>query len=217
MTQTWACSRRSMPSMNRPSRRASADRRRCAGVTPDHRGLRRSGGGAHLPGFDLDLGRDLRHSGNGGVDGFEIALGQPDRGLAHLLELLAVVGARPHQDVVHPQPLDHRQRFLLGAGSDREHGDHRADSEHDPEHGQSRAHLVRRQVRERHGECVARLHPPPMKAASALRSPPTRVSLPGSASATLLPASRPEATTARPRASALTWTGVRSKSCPMAR
>ena len=58
-----------------------------------------------------------------------------------------VVGAGAHQDVVHAEPLDHRQGLSLGAGSDREHRDHGAHAEHDAEHGERRAHLVRRQVR----------------------------------------------------------------------
>ena len=157
--------------MKRPSRSASADEPQVSRGDAEHGGLRRRGRRAHLPGFDLDLGRDLRHAGNRGGDGFEIALRQTDRGLANLFELLAVVGAGAHQDVVHPEPLDHRQGFSLGAGSDREHRDHRAHAEHDAEHGEGRAHLVRRQVRERDDERVARLHPPPMKAASALRKP----------------------------------------------
>ncbi len=74
----------------------------------------------------------------------------PERLLADLLGLLRPAASRARTRTLRsPSRSIIAERLPLGAGADREHGDHRADAEDHAEHGQRRAQLVRRQVAER--------------------------------------------------------------------
>src|SRR6185295_15932477 len=63
--------------------------------------------------------------------------------------------------------VDHRERLLLRPGADREHRDHRAHAEDDPEHGQKRPQLVRAQAVPGAAEGLAGIHQGPSPPAAA--------------------------------------------------
>ena len=88
------------------------------------------------------------------LDRLDVALRQPDRLLADLLQLFGLERLRADHDVARAELVDQRERLLLGAGADRQHRDHRADAEHHAEHRQRRAQLVLAEAAERGRERV---------------------------------------------------------------
>jgi hypothetical protein len=106
-----------------------------------------SGLGQHAGGMHGAAGGELVQVFDIGFQDADIAIGKAGRSPAPLLQLgLAGGGTRLDEKIANAQLLDEAQRFLLRAGPDGEHADHRADAEHDTERGQQRARLLRAQV-----------------------------------------------------------------------
>src|SRR5262245_28615446 len=96
---------------------------------------------AFAGGIGLEVGRDRR-------DRLHVAHREADRILADFLEVFVFEFAVLDDDVAQAHRVDDAQALLFGARADRKHGDHRADAEDHPEHGQKRTQLVRVQVAE---------------------------------------------------------------------
>src|SRR6185503_14277561 len=84
---------------------------------------------------------------DGGLDAFDVGVGQAvlqDVALAAFVGDLLFLGRldAAEDDVLAAQILDYFLRFVAGAFADGEHGNDRADAEHNAEHGEHGTQLV---------------------------------------------------------------------------